>query len=160
MAKTPSALYGGLDFHKDNTYCALIDTGRNPVFERRLPNTLDSILKALEPYQQRIKTLVVESTFNWYWLVDGLRDHGYDTRLANPARMQENIGLKHANDKTDARFIANQLLLGCLPEGYIYPKETRGVKALANKLSKACYFILRERKPFDLQHLIGGNVQN
>jgi transposase len=136
MDKTPSDLYGGLDLHSDNTYCALLDAERNVVFERRLPNHLEAILQALEPYQKRIKTLAVESTFNWYWLVDGLMDHAYDTRLANPARMQENIGLKHANDKTDARFIARQLILGTLPEGYIYPRETRGVRDLMRKRSQ------------------------
>jgi len=26
---------------------------------------------------------VVESTFNWYWLVDGLMDNGYRVHLAN-----------------------------------------------------------------------------
>jgi hypothetical protein len=25
---------------------------------------------------------VVESTFNWYWLVDGLKGHGYEVHLA------------------------------------------------------------------------------
>jgi hypothetical protein len=32
------------------------------------------------------------------------------------------------------------------------------VKALANKLAKACYFILRERKPFDLARLLEGTT--
>ena len=72
--------------------------------------------------------MAVESTFNWYWLVDGLREDGFDIRLANTTKMQENIGLKEANDKTDARYIARQLTMGVLPEGYIYPKETRGVR--------------------------------
>jgi hypothetical protein len=26
---------------------------------------------------------VVESTYNWYWLVDGLMEHGYRVHLAN-----------------------------------------------------------------------------
>ena len=125
-----AGLYGGLDLHSDNVFCALLDAGRNAVFEKRLPNDLDAIRLALEPYRERIRELAVESTYNWYWLVDGLSRLGYAVRLANPARMQENIGLKHANDKTDARFIARQLTFGCLPEGYIYPEETRGVRDL------------------------------
>jgi len=75
----------------------------------------------------------VESTPNWYWLVDGLQKLKYSVKLANPARMKENIGLKHANDKTDARFIARQLTMGVLPEGYIYPVETRGVHDLLHR---------------------------
>lgn len=127
------ALYGGLDLHGDNVFCSLLDASRRVVFERRLPNDLATIREALEPYRQRIKTLAVESTYNWYWLVDGLRALLYDTRLANPARMQENIGLKAANDKTDARFIARQLANGTLPEGYVYPPEKRGVRDMLRR---------------------------
>ena len=133
MANTQTALYGGLDLHSDNVFCALLDAQRNIVFERRMPNDLDTIKHALEPYQKRIKTLAVESTFNWYWLVDGLQDKGYDVRLANPAKIKSNIGLKHANDKTDARYLAQLLTLDILPEGYIYPRETRGVRDLMRK---------------------------
>ena len=125
-----TALYGGLDLHGNNVFCALLDATRNVVFERRLPNDLDTIGQALEPYQKRIRELAVESTYNWYWLVDGLTKRGYFVRLANPALMKENIGLKHANDKTDARFIARQLSFGSLPEGFIHPPETRGVRDL------------------------------
>ena len=101
-----TALYGGLDLHGDNVFCTLMDGARNVVFERRFPNDLEFIREALEPYRRRIVALAVESTYNWYWLVDGLQKLKYHVKLANPARMQENLGLKAANDKTDARFIA------------------------------------------------------
>jgi len=34
----------------------------------------------------------VESTFNWYWLVDGLQAAGLPVRLANPAAMGSTAG--------------------------------------------------------------------
>jgi len=105
-------LYGGMDLHGDNVFCTLMDGEYRPVFERRLPNDLGVVLSALEPYRERLAAVAVESTYNWYWLVDGLQAHRYVTRLANPARMQENIGLKNANDKTDARFLAKQMVMG------------------------------------------------
>jgi hypothetical protein len=37
--------------------------------------------------------------------------------------MQTNIGLKDANDKTDARFIAKQAAMGVLPRSFIYPRD-------------------------------------
>ena len=126
-------LYGGMDLHGDNVYCTLMDKEYRPVFERRLPNDLAVVLEALAPYRDRIAGLAVESTYNWYWLVDGLQALEYPTRLANPARMQENIGLKNANDKTDARFLAKQTAMGVLPEGYIYPKEERAVRDLLRR---------------------------
>jgi transposase len=75
----------------------------------------------------------VESTYNWYWLVDGLKKFKFPVKLANPAKMQENLGLKEANDKTDSRFIARQLITGSLPEAYIYPEETRGVRDMMRR---------------------------
>ena len=131
--KVEKDLYGGLDLHGDNVFCTLMDEQRRVVFERRLPNDLETIREALEPFRQRIRVLAVESTYNWYWLVDGLRKLGYEVKLANPAKMQENIGLKFANDKTDARFLARQMVNGTLPEGYIYPVETRGVRDILRR---------------------------
>jgi transposase len=77
--------------------------------------------------------VVVESTFNWYWLVDGLMDNGYRVHLANPSAIKQYEGLKHADDVTDAFHLANLLRLGILPEGYIYPKEQRPVRDLLRK---------------------------
>ena len=130
---TAEVLYGGLDLHGDNVFCSLLNEARQVVFEQRLPNDLATIRSTLEPFQKRIKVLAVESTYNWYWLVDGLQALKYRVKLANPALMQENIGLKFANDKTDARFIARQLTMDVLPEGYIYPVETRGVRDLLRR---------------------------
>jgi len=91
------------------------------------------VLAALEPYRERLASVAVESTYNWYWLVDALQEAQYTARLANPARMQENIGLKSADDKTDSRFLAKQQVMGVLPEGYIYPKEQRAVRDLLRR---------------------------
>ena len=126
-------LYSGMDLHGDNVFCTVMDQEYRVVFERRLPNKLDVVMEALEPYRERLAGVAVESTYNWYWLVDGLQAHQYPARLANPARMQENIGLKSANDKTDSRFLAKQMVMGVLPEGYIYPKEERAVRDLLRR---------------------------
>jgi transposase len=80
-----------------------------------------------------IEGLVVESTYNWYWLVDGLMDAGYRLHLANPAAIQQYSGLKYTNDQSDARWLAHMLRLGVLPEGYIYPKAQRPVRDLLRK---------------------------
>lgn len=127
------ALYAGMDLHGDNVFCTVMDQEYRVVFERRLPNDLNVVLETLSPYRERLKGVAVESTYNWYWLVDGLKADQYPARLANPARMQENIGLKSANDKTDARFLAKQMVMGVLPEGYIYPKEERSVRDLLRR---------------------------
>jgi transposase len=81
-----------------------------------------------------MKGFVVESTYNWYWLVDGLMDAGYSyAHLANPSAIKQYEGLKHSDDQHDAFFLAQLLILGILPQGYIYPKKDRPVRDLARK---------------------------
>jgi len=126
-------LYGGMDLHGDNVFCSLLDEKYDVVYEKRFPNDLQTILQALEPFRERLRGLAVESTYNWYWLVDGLQANEYPALLANPARMQENSGLKKADDKTDARFLAKQVAMGVLPQGYIYPREQRSLRDLLRR---------------------------
>ena len=125
--------YGGLDLHSNNTVTGILDKNENRVFKKRLPNQLPVILKALEPYKKSLKGIAVESTFNWYWLVDGLHEKGYKVHLANPCAIQQYKGLKHTNDSDDAFFLAKLLKLDILPQGYIYPKEDRQVRDLLRK---------------------------
>jgi transposase len=58
---------------------------------------------------------------------------GYSVRLANPAAIQKYKGLKHADDSSDALWLAEMLRLGILPQGYIYPREERPVRDLLRK---------------------------
>jgi transposase len=64
------------------------------LYQRRLANYLPTILEPFALYQAAITGVVVASTYNWYWLVDGLMDAGYRVPLANPAAMQQYSGLK------------------------------------------------------------------
>lgn len=126
-------LYGGIDLHSTNSLVALLDEQDHVVAEKRLSNDLNGVLAYLAPYQAELTGLVVESTYNWYWLVDGLLDAGYRVHLANTAAIKQYEGLKFSNDHVDARFLAHLLRLGILPEGYIYPKEERAVRDLLRK---------------------------
>jgi len=127
-------LYAGLDLHSRNTYIGIMDKAFNRVFKKRVSNHLEQILQTLDPFRDQIKGFVVESTYNWYWLVDGLMDAGYSSaHLANPSAIKQYEGLKHSDDQHDAFFLAQLLILGILPQGYIYPKKDRPVRDLARK---------------------------
>lgn len=129
-------LYGAVDLHSNNSVVEIIDEQDRVVYEKRLPNELPFILSQLSPYQSSIQGMVVESTFNWYWLVDGLMDAGYTVHLANTAAIQQYEGLKYTDDHSDGRWLAHMLRLGVLAEGYIYPKEERAVRDLLRKRSQ------------------------
>ena len=129
-------LYGGIDLHANNSVVVLLDAQDQVVSRKRVPNELDTILVHLMPFQAQLEGLVVESTYNWYWFVDGLMEAGYAVHLANPAAMKQYEGLKYTNDDTDARWLAHLLRLGLLPTGYIYPKADRAVRDLLRKRSQ------------------------
>ena len=71
-----------------------------------MPNDLDGVLEELAPYHQDIEGLVVESTYNWYWLVDGPIEAGFWVRLANTAAIIQYKKLNYTDDDPDARFLA------------------------------------------------------
>jgi transposase len=127
------ALYGGIDLHANNSVVVLLNDQDQVIYQKRLPNHLPTILDPLNLHHGEIKGVVVESTYNWYWLVDGLMEADYRVHLANPAAMQQYNGLKYTDDHSDARWLAHLLRLGVLPEGYIYPKATRAVRDLLRK---------------------------
>jgi transposase len=126
-------LYGGIDLHANNSVVVLLNAQDQVIYQKRLPNDLPTILAALAPHPGEIEGLVVESTYNWYWLVDGLMEAGYRVHLANPAAIQQYSGLKYSDDHSDARWLAHLLRLGVLPKGYIYPKAERAVRDLLRK---------------------------
>ena len=118
----------GINLHSSNCYLAVIDQQQTRLFGKRLPNSLEQVQAALRPFKEGLSGVVVESTFNWYWLVDGLQEEGYRVHLANPSAIRQYEGIKHTDDKWDAFWLAQLLLLGILPEGYIYPRAERSTR--------------------------------
>lgn len=126
-------LYGGMDLHSTNVVTQLIDEGDKVLYRKKQSCDLDQILKGLEPFKDNIEGIAVESTYNWYWLVDGLMAAGYRVHLVNTAAVKQYEGLKYTDDDSDAFWLAHLLRLGILPTGHIYPKESRTVRDLLRK---------------------------
>jgi transposase len=126
-------VYAGIDLHANNNYVGILDESGKRLFKKKLPNDSEMILGALDPVKKKLSGIVVESTFNWYWLVDLLMDEGYRVHLANPSAIQKYKGLKHSDDVHDAFWLAEMLRLDILPTGYIYPKEQRAIRDLLRK---------------------------
>jgi transposase len=126
-------LYAGIDLHSNNHYLGIVNEENQVLFKQKLVNNLKETLTVLEAFRKEIEGVAVESTFNWYWLVDGLMENGYRVHLANPAAIQQYKGLKRVDDQRSALWLANLLRLKILPEGYIYPKEERPVRDLLRK---------------------------
>ncbi len=148
-------LYCGFDLHASNSYVGVIDEEGKRVYQRKLPNERQEILSALSVYQDQVDGVAIESTYNWYWLVDLLMEEGFGVHLANPAAIQKYKGLKHSDDVSDAFWLAEMLRLGILPEGYIYPRIERPLRDLLRK--RGHLVRLRTSLIISLQHIITRN---
>src|SRR5262245_15854111 len=149
-------LYGGIDLHANNSVVVLLNEQDQVIYQHRFANHLPEILEGLALQQADIQGSVVESNYNWYWLVHGLLEAGYRMHRANPAAIQQYSGLKHTDDLSDARWLAHLLRLGVLPEGYIYPKAERAVRDVLRK----CAHLVRQQTAnvLSLQNIIVRNT--
>ena len=111
----------------------MIDNDNKVLYKQRHGNDVPTILSVLDPFKKDIQGVVVESTYNWYWLVDALMDAGYRVHLANVSAIKQYEGLKQIDDRRSSLWLANLLRLNILPTGYIYPKEERPTRDLLRK---------------------------
>ena len=111
----------------------MIDKDNKVLYKQRHGNDVPTILSVLDPFKKDIQGVVVESTYNWYWLVDALMDAGYRVHLANVSAIKQYEGLKQIDDRRSSLWLANLLRLNILPTGYIYPKEERPTRDLLRK---------------------------
>jgi transposase len=148
--------YAGIDLHSSNNFIGIIDSKDKRIYGKRHSNRLEDVLRELDPFKESLKGVVVESTFNWYWLVDGLQENGYKVHLANPSAMKQYEGLKHTDDPWDSFWLAHMYRLNLLAEGYIYPKEHRAVRDLLRR--RLLFVHQRTAQTLSLQSMISRNL--
>ncbi len=141
--------YCGIDLHAKSSQVCVIDGEGEVHVNQKVPNRLRGLLSILEPFEPKPQ-VVVESTFNWYWLIDGLQDAGFEVTLAHTLGLYMITKAKVKTDRRDARTLANLLRIDAVPKAYIYPKETRPVRDLVRvrtqvvRLRSAEYTCLRK----------------
>lgn len=138
------AMYCGIDLHSNNLWLTVLDGPHRVVRDKRLPNDLEGVIRELAPFRDDLVAVAVESTWNWYWLVDGLMEAGFNVQLVNTSAVKQYEGKKFSDDKHDARWLAHLMALGILPTGYIYPKNERPVRDLLRRRA----FLVRKRTSF------------
>lgn len=146
--------YSGIDLSARDSSICVIDGQQEKVREIKLRNDLGRIIEELTPYKPNLQ-IVVESTFNWYWLVDGLREAGFNVCLAHTLGLHMITGAKIKTDRRDAYSLAKLLRVSMIPKAYIYPPETRPIRDLlrrrlslvrqrANEYSSIRHLLMRE----------------
>src|SRR5260221_6679597 len=136
----------GMDLHSNNVMIGVMEMGGKRVAHQKVECRLNEVVKFLAPYKKRLEQVAVESTYNWYWLVNGLQALKYPVVLANPAGMQQYSGIKHADDTNDAFFLAELLRLNILPTGHIYDAHLRPVRDLLRRRT----MLVHQRTPLML----------
>ncbi len=127
--------YCGMDLSARDCQVCVIDEDLSCLVQQKVRNELPSILRLIEPFKASLQ-IVVESTFNWYWLVDGLQEAGYDVCLAHTLGLYMITGAKVKTDRRDALALAKLLKAGMIPKAYIYPKDTRPIRDLLRQRSR------------------------
>ncbi len=133
MRRPKDKLIAGIDLHRNNLVIGVINQDGKRITHRKLDCNLAEVEEFLRPLKPQLQSMAVESTFNWYWLVDGLQARGYPIDLANPAKIEQYSGIKHADDKHDAFHLAELQRLNILPKGHIYDAKLRPVRDLLRR---------------------------
>jgi len=136
-------VYCGIDLHAKVSQVAVVDEKGDVLVNRQVKNVLSDVLAVLAPYGEGIP-VAVESTFNWYWLVDGLQDAGHDVHLGHPLKLAMISKAKIKTDRRDAPMLADRLRKDDFPEAYIYPRETRPLRDLVRQRGRLVVARARE----------------
>jgi transposase len=120
--------YCGIDLGAKRSQVCVIDQDQKVLINRKVANDLDAIHRLIRPYGQ-VPT-VIESTFNWYWIVDGLQARKVPVTLAHSLKLAAISSAKVKTDKRDALTLARLLRTDMIPESYIYPAEDRPLRDL------------------------------
>ena len=129
-------LFAGIDLHSNNVMIGVMDQSGRRLKHQKLECDIKQVDRFLSPFKANLKSVAIESTYNWYWLLDGLRALSYPAKLANPAKIEQYNGLKHSDDKSDAFFLTELQRLDILPTGYVYDPKLRPVRDLLRRRLK------------------------
>lgn len=121
--------YSGIDLHKDNCVISTINQDGEMVNQAKLPNHNTTIIRYFEQIGKPHKA-VVESTSNWYWLSDLLKNNGIDITLAHAKYLKAISYAKVKTDKVDSLTLADLLRTRMIPAAHQISVEKRAVRDL------------------------------
>jgi transposase len=130
----------GIDLHAKKLTACVMDREGKIVQKRTISCQREDLIEFLKPWKKEI-TIGVESTYNWYWLVDTLQEHNIPCCLGHALYIKRKISTKHKSDPVDSRGLADLLRTNQFPVAYSYPREMRTVRDLLRRR----HFFVRKR---------------
>jgi transposase len=135
--------YWGIVLSATSSHLCVVDENLSIQLQQKTANELPRIVALLDTFKSNLQ-VVLESTFNWYWLVDGLLHLGFDVCLAHPLGLSMITAAKVKTDRRDAFTLAKLLRAGMIPKAYIYPAKTRPLRDLLRRRMQAVQLRARE----------------
>jgi len=115
----------GMDQHKHFSLAGSLDPATGATESARLEhNDPDVIRRYLRSFGEPVR-VSLESTGNWYWLVDLAEEEGAQVRLANNVEARRLYKARAKNDRLDALALARLSAEEILPEVYVPPRDVR-----------------------------------
>jgi transposase len=127
--------YCGADLHSRTVYICVMDREGRILLKRNIPNNF----KIFKQYISRfLPDLAVgcESTYTYYWLLDGCREAGIPFYLGHAYYMKAISSNKKKNDPLDATTIAHLMRNNSFPLAYPYPREMRATRDLFRRRTR------------------------
>ena len=131
----------GIDLHSNNAVvCVKTTVKKGPalvgkvIYSKKIniigEAGVETFFREIAPYCENTDHyVVVESTYNWYWMADGFESRRWNLMLADPCTVSQ-ANLKHSDDYTDAEYLAERLRVGALKCAKIMGKEDRALRDL------------------------------
>lgn len=130
----------GIDLHSRTMAVCIMDKNGKILVRKSIKCDIGLLMKILKPYLKSI-TVGVESTYNWYWLLDELKKYKVSCHLGHALYIKRMSGKKHKRDPVDARGIADLLRTNRFPPAYAYPEEMRETRDILRRR----HFFVRKR---------------
>jgi transposase len=121
--------FTGCDAHKKYSVFTSIDEKCKIQFTQRVEHDKEGFRSFLRSFPADTP-VAVESTGNWYWIIDEIERAGLIPQLVHAARAKVMMGQINKTDKLDAEGLAKLLRNGTLPTVWIPPAEIRDQREL------------------------------
>ncbi|MER6126674.1 IS110 family transposase [Streptomyces sp. NPDC001795] len=121
--------YVGIDVHRRRSQIAVMDGAGKVAVNRNVPNGRDTVLGVIGDPPSGTP-VAFEASYGLGWLIELLRDYGFEPHLAHPLHCKGIASARLKNDKVDAAALAHLLCADLLPEAWIAPQHVREQRAV------------------------------
>ena len=126
-----SAVFCGLDIHKESTYASVLDSTGQVVAQRRMKN--EEVPEFLDPLE--VEKVAMEASAYIIPLYRRLVVEGYDVTVSHQKKTKYIAEARIKSNRMDSKALAELLRLDSLPESYIPSEELAELRERVRRLA-------------------------